>query len=148
MESLIKVMATKLTTIVMPCYLWEPRNHYRWNYEYRNSNNEGNSPLTKSVELVPDTFDVKFIYQGQKYISSALGYENHIEIQYSDVKQVYDKLQSVETMSALFRHDGFIEYFDNISDLAKNFDNRVKSSVTPSPRWIGFQDQNNDRNDD
>lgn len=113
-----------------------------------NSNNEGNSPLTKSVELVPDTIDVKFIYQGQKYISPALGYENHIEIQNSDVKQVYDKLQSVETMTALVRHDGFIEYFDNTSDLAENFDNRVKSSITPSPRWLGFQDHNNDRNDD
>lgn len=106
-----------------------------------NSNN--GDLLTKSVEVVPDTIELKFIYQGQKYVSPALGYPTHIDIQDPDVKHVYDDLQSLEGLTGLVRHDGFIEYFDNASELSMNFEDRVKSNVSPSPRfYIGFDDRN------
>lgn len=114
-----------------------------------NNNNDVVSPTTKSIALAPDTIELKFIYQGQQYVSTALGYETHIEIQEPEVKQVYENLQSLESTSALVRHDGFIEYFDNEPTLAENFESRVNSNPTPTPRfWLGFKDNNGDDDDD
>lgn len=112
------------------------------------NNNDVVSPTTKSIVLAPDTIELKFIYQGQQYVSTALEYETHIEIQNPEVKQVYDKLQSLESTSALVRHDGFIEYFDNESILAENLEGRINNTPTPNPRWIGFNDGNGDPQDD
>ena len=75
-------------------------------------NNESNNAdwtnfSTKSVEIVPDTIELKFIYHEQQYVSMALGYDDHIDIQNLEVKKIYDELQS-KPMTALVRHDGLI----------------------------------------
>lgn len=102
---------------------------------------------TKSVEFIPDTIELKFVYKGEEYISNSLLYENYIDVLNPDVKFVYQEIKS-KPMAALMRHDGFVEYFDTKEDLMKSFSDRTKMKInTPSER-IGYNDGNGVLEDD
>ena len=38
-----------------------------------------NTSMTKSVDFVPDTMDLKFIYQNKQYMSTCLVYDDYID---------------------------------------------------------------------
>ena len=53
-----------------------------------------NTSMTKSVDFVPDTMDLKFIYQNKQYMSTCLVYDDYIDVLDEEVKVVYKSIKS------------------------------------------------------
>lgn len=99
-----------------------------------------NTSMTKSVDFVPDTMDLKFIYQNKQYMSTCLVYDDYIDVLDEEVKVVYKSIKS-KPMAALMRHDGFVEYFDKEEDLLKKFGEHMKMEKAAVTKSISFSDQ-------
>ena len=50
--------------------------------------------MTKSVDFIPDTMDLKFIYQNKQYMSTCLVYDDYIDVLDEEVKVVYKSIKS------------------------------------------------------
>ena len=96
--------------------------------------------MTKSVDFIPDTMDLKFIYQNKQYMSTCLVYDDYIDVLDEEVKVVYKSIKS-KPMAALMRHDGFVEYFDKEEDLLKKFGEHMKMEKAAVTKSISFSDQ-------
>ena len=94
-----------------------------------------NPSMTKSVDFVPDTMDLKFIYQNKQYMSTCLVYDDYIDVLDEEVKVVYKSIKS-KPMAALMRHDGFVEYFDKEEDLLKKFGEHMKMKRPLLPKAL------------
>lgn len=104
------------------------------------------SEQTKSIEIIPDTIELKYIYKGDSFISEALLYDDYMDILDPEVKEQYQNIWD-RNLPGLLRHDDFVEYFDNEADLRISLKALFNGTRMDNYR-PGIVDDNDDETDD